>query len=560
MAKRLSERQRWEQLGDYLHRDRLHLLSPDSQATIVAEWTEVTRLEALLDDALLIGLVGGTGVGKSTFINALAGERVSHSGDRRPTTDRVVVYRYVDTTLPSELPVRDLAQPQVQHRHEGLSKVVLFDFPDFDSAERAHADILQRYLPHLDILLIVVDDMKYADRRLYELLSQLDHSAANLFVIFNKIDRLRTRYGPKCETVVSDLNSDIRQKMLDYAAISLPSRQVFPISAGEVLESRLAGHPLAANAPFRAVEDLLAGFQEEKRRRRAKEKNIDARQHAVMKSVEQAALNEENRGVLEEARGLLERWQRELSSAIDAISEDVVLERDRRALQRARLRRKAPHWGFPFSLGFTLLAQRPWGKGDPALTDTQELAGRLLHHYRGFFEAADNLRERFRTEFLGTEMDAEGDSQEPSPEAWAATSAAQMRTHWADEESKTPYWTRGLVHLPAVGFLAVALWSCVQPAFEGGGGWVKAIGLGFLAALNPTFVIGLVVLVLVAYAVVGGILWLREVQRLDQQIGDAEREVRQAVVARRDQLLGGLRENLTAVAQEFEFVKTLLDR
>ena len=110
------------------------------------------RQEANLQDAILIGLVGGTGVGKSTIINALAGQQVSRSGDRRPTTSRVVIYRHGDTELPDDIPLADVAQPQVLHTRESLTKVILFDFPDFDSAESSHAEIVQRYLPHLDVL------------------------------------------------------------------------------------------------------------------------------------------------------------------------------------------------------------------------------------------------------------------------------------------------------------------------------------------------------------------------------------------------------------------------
>jgi len=37
-------------------------------------------------DAYVLALVGGTGVGKSTLLNALAGEEISTASARRPTT------------------------------------------------------------------------------------------------------------------------------------------------------------------------------------------------------------------------------------------------------------------------------------------------------------------------------------------------------------------------------------------------------------------------------------------------------------------------------------------
>ena len=152
-----KEAKNWEQLGEYLSSDDVRLLSDDERNQIRVDYEDIGRQELLIDDAILIGLVGGTGVGKSTFINALAGEEVSRSGDRRPTTDRVVVYRHVDTELPDDVPTSDFSQPLVLHNNDELVKVVLFDFPDFDSAERKHTHILQKYLEYLDVLLIVVD-------------------------------------------------------------------------------------------------------------------------------------------------------------------------------------------------------------------------------------------------------------------------------------------------------------------------------------------------------------------------------------------------------------------
>src|SRR4051794_21503350 len=46
----------------------------------------------LVSDAYVLALVGGTGVGKSSILNALAGRTVSEAGARRPTTARPVAW------------------------------------------------------------------------------------------------------------------------------------------------------------------------------------------------------------------------------------------------------------------------------------------------------------------------------------------------------------------------------------------------------------------------------------------------------------------------------------
>ncbi|HEY6563915.1 MAG TPA: GTPase, partial [Pirellulaceae bacterium] len=175
----------WKALHELLARGPSCLVPESNRRQWLAEWEDVTQLEAHLDDALVIGLIGGTGVGKSTLINALAGAEVSRSGDRRPTTDKVVVYVHRDGEIPLDVPLADFAKPHVLHGEDRLSRIVLLDFPDFDSDERSHAEILGRHLPFLDVLLVVVDDMKYGDMRLYELLRGLGHAASNVFLILN---------------------------------------------------------------------------------------------------------------------------------------------------------------------------------------------------------------------------------------------------------------------------------------------------------------------------------------------------------------------------------------
>ncbi len=550
----------WNGLGEYLARPTVRLLSEPTRQRLLAEWTDITGQESQLEDALLIGLVGGTGVGKSTFINALAGEVVSRSSDRRPTTDRVVIYRHADTELPADVPTDDLAQPQVLHRRGELAKVILFDFPDFDSAEVRHTQVLRKYLEHLDVLLIVVDDMKYADRRLYELISSLDHAEANLFVLLNKIDRLQLRYGDTTKQVVEDLTSDVREKFAENAGIALRADQLFPISAGEVLRARISGVATDFAAGFANVERLLTDFQWEKHRRRAKEQNIDSRKARLAAETAQLALGEENQSILVETRELLTQWQLELTNAIEAIPQEVLIDRERRSLQKSRLRRRGPAWGFPFSFAFTLLSERPWSRRDDTTTEPGELAGRVHQHYRGFFEAVRNLQARYRAEFVGSEVTAQRGPEQAAADQWASGMAARMRTTLHEMPPDVTKMGKMLCHLPAMGVLVFAIWSCIYRMFDADYGFFKGLGVALLSAINPSFLLGLLLSIVLVYFLAAGALWIRELQVLNEQVARAEQGVREDVLARRDQVLARLDADVTSLANEYEEVAALVEK
>ena len=78
-----------------------------------------------------MGILGGTGVGKSTLINALAESEISCPGDRRPFTDRAVLYRHKDARPDLEDLSHRLRDPDALHEIDSIRDLVLIDMPDF---------------------------------------------------------------------------------------------------------------------------------------------------------------------------------------------------------------------------------------------------------------------------------------------------------------------------------------------------------------------------------------------------------------------------------------------
>src|SRR5439155_5002912 len=103
---------------------------------------------------LVIMLMGGTGVGKSTLLNALGGGAIAQASIVRPTTRDPVVY-YHESVRPERLDPALQHCRLVAHDRPGLEHKILVDTPDLDSNDLSNREKLLRLLPIADVVLYV---------------------------------------------------------------------------------------------------------------------------------------------------------------------------------------------------------------------------------------------------------------------------------------------------------------------------------------------------------------------------------------------------------------------
>jgi hypothetical protein len=144
---------------------------------------------------LRIMFLGGTGVGKSTLLNAIAGSDIAPVSPERPTTRRPVVYCYRNHIVPEDVSkALGTDCDIVWHDRPELDQKVLIDTPDIDSTVASHRELLEAMLPAADVVLYVGSQEKYHDRAALELLREHSKRRAFAFVL-NKWDRCQPDSG-----------------------------------------------------------------------------------------------------------------------------------------------------------------------------------------------------------------------------------------------------------------------------------------------------------------------------------------------------------------------------
>jgi energy-coupling factor transporter ATP-binding protein EcfA2 len=180
-------------LRTWLDARRAHPLAMLQRAELEGLATDLGRQADALDvdqPLLVVMLMGGTGVGKSSLLNALAGSPIAQSSFTRPTTRDPVVYHHQSVRSDRLDPALRLCR-LAQHDRPGLEQKVIVDTPDLDSNDTANRDKLIALLPVADVVLYVGSQEKYHDRLGWELFKEQRRRRAFAFVL-NKWDRCLT--------------------------------------------------------------------------------------------------------------------------------------------------------------------------------------------------------------------------------------------------------------------------------------------------------------------------------------------------------------------------------
>lgn len=196
--------------------------APLSEAVDLASGAR--RRVGYLGQSVVVALAGGTGSGKSSLLNAIAGATVAEVAAIRPTTSEPLAWM---PQVPEPGVVRLLDDMGVERRvgHTHDLPVVLIDMPDTDSVVGAHRATFERLLPRVDVVWWVVDPEKYSDRLLHrDFLGPLAEYQDQFRFVFNQIDRLTPE---QLGEVLADFAGRLRQ-------VGIADPVIIPVAASPV--------------------------------------------------------------------------------------------------------------------------------------------------------------------------------------------------------------------------------------------------------------------------------------------------------------------------------------
>jgi GTP-binding protein EngB required for normal cell division len=326
-------------------------------------------------EVLYVGILGGTGVGKSTLINALAQREISTISSRRPHTDRAIVYRHSATQRGLQEVEEYLLDRDAIHESDAIKYLILVDLPDFDSYDQRNRDAVRHILPFLDVIMWVASPEKYADAAFYDFIALTGVHRENFCFVLNKSDELLTNDGDK-HAKLKEVLGDFTFRLNE--AVTAADPKMFFVSAQQ--EFNRDATDAVLKAEFAKLRDFLMKRRDAKEIADIKMRNLFEQTNDTIEKISKLI----NPGVkLESIKAILNTYPEVPEEPFPRIMLDSCLQRLEKAIYFSLLEADASSG--PVKLGMRLIHffKRMGGKILPVAEAYQDAADTITAHAGG---------------------------------------------------------------------------------------------------------------------------------------------------------------------------------
>ncbi len=279
------------------------------------------------DHPLIVSLVGGTGTGKSTLFNSLAGRTISKTGSKRPCTHRAVILFPQNgaqcaaawNALPEGAGLDGPASTDFLYRDSmDMQGPILVDTPDFDSVRLSNRPISDLFFVMSDVVVFVTSQEKYADMAGMEMV------------------RKAGAWGKKTIFVLNKGASD--DAFAHFCAGCGPDTQVVRVGRLHPTPTLIPG--IAAYPTFREVLDSTPGSPVAEDIKQAELDRLRRTTAAAVEALERAAtaqvnrIEDVNRRILAKVPAVCEEMEKSLQSPLSTALEVRIRRRLQLLLQK----------------------------------------------------------------------------------------------------------------------------------------------------------------------------------------------------------------------------------
>jgi small GTP-binding protein len=213
----------------------------------------LTDIIAGIDELFLLVVVGEFNSGKSSFINALFGQKARVEGPV-PVDDRITILKY--GTEEEERPL----SPFVTEKRlpiEFLRDISLVDTPGTNSVIKQHQEVTEDFIPRADLVLFTTSIDRPLTESERQFLSFIQKWGKKIIIVLNKID---TKDEAEIAEVIRFVDDKCRE-LLGFKPL------IFPVAAKLALGAKLGAHPRDwTRSRFEELEDYIFNKLSERER------------------------------------------------------------------------------------------------------------------------------------------------------------------------------------------------------------------------------------------------------------------------------------------------------